>query len=209
MKNKVVKSKKLQAIETKMKIFETAKQLIKEHGFEKVSVDSIVEAAGVAKGSFYVHFDSKDTLAAALIDEYVKQADFDYKSYMTTLQKQMPASVTLVSLVGRIADVIACTIGCDNMRALYKAHLSRTIDTGAAINYNRELYEIFRTVISDGMQRREFKRELPVDILAKHFVMAIRGLTFEWCIYFPEFDLKEQSLQHFEILLNGLKEHER
>lgn len=56
-------SRKLKAAETRQRIFETARRLIMEHGFENVSVDSIVEAAGVAKGSFYVHFESKDALA--------------------------------------------------------------------------------------------------------------------------------------------------
>ena len=50
--------RKLQAMETKKKIFETAQHLILEHGFENVSVDSIVKAADVSKGTFYVHIKS-------------------------------------------------------------------------------------------------------------------------------------------------------
>ena len=73
------------AIETKKKIYEAAKHLAMAHGIENVSVDSIVEAAGVSKGAFYVHFESKDTLVATLINEYTNIADLDYKSFLLSI----------------------------------------------------------------------------------------------------------------------------
>jgi len=55
------------------------------------------------------------------------------------------------------------------------------------------------------MQQGEFKTAMLVETLTKHCIMTIRGLTYEWCIRHPDFDLKEQALKHFEILLNGIK----
>lgn len=48
--------------ETKKKIYEVARQLAEERSFEEVTVEAIVKKAGIAKGSFYVHFKSKDEL---------------------------------------------------------------------------------------------------------------------------------------------------
>jgi hypothetical protein len=42
------------------------------------------------------------------------------------------------------------------------------------------------------------------DELSQHFVMTFRGLCYEWCIRYPEFDLKEQVLKHFKLLLDGI-----
>ncbi len=42
------------AIQTKTKIIEAAKTLIRENGIDNVSVDDITKLAGVAKGSYYV-----------------------------------------------------------------------------------------------------------------------------------------------------------
>jgi hypothetical protein len=36
-------------------------------------------------------------------------------------------------------------------------------------------------------------------------MMAIRGITYEWCIRYPDFDYKEEALRHFEILLAGIR----
>ena len=205
MEKEKISKRKVKAIETKKKIYETAEQLFKSYGFENVSVDSIVEKAGVSKGAFYVHFDSKDSLIAALINDYVNELDLDYKSYLESFHAKTAASDIIISLAGKIADIITCTVGYDHMKTVYKVQITKTINTDAILGYNRELYKMFRDIISKGVQQGEFKTEIPVDTLTKHFIMAIRGLTYEWCIRHPDFDLKEQSLQHFEILLKGIK----
>jgi hypothetical protein len=33
----------------------------------------------------------------------------------------------------------------------------------------------------------------------------MRGLTYEWCMRYPDFDLKSQAITHFEVLLMGIK----
>ncbi len=205
MNKEKISSRQAKAIETKDKIYKVANQLFREHGFDSVSVDSIVETAGVSKGAFYVHFDSKDSLIAALINDFVYNLDLDYKSYLESFNVNMAASDILISLVGRIADIITVTIGYDHMRTVYRVQLTKTINTDSILGYNRELYKIFSDIISRGVQQGEFKTGISVDTLAKHCIMAIRGLTYEWCIRHPDFDLKEQALKHFEILLNGIR----
>lgn len=205
VKKEKTSHRKKQANETKNKIYKTAGGLFRKHGFENVSVDSIVEAAGVAKGSFYVHFDSKYSLATALINDYVSEVDLDYKSYIGSFDDHSTASDILISLVGNIADIINLTIGYDNMKTVYKAQITKTINTDAVMSYNREIYKLFSDIISKGIQQGEFKTDISADILTRHFIMAIRGITYEWCIRYPDFDLKEQALNHFEILLSGIK----
>lgn len=58
--------RKQQAIETKQKLLDTADALVKERGFDAVSVDDIVAACGVAKGTFYHYFESKNDLLVYL-----------------------------------------------------------------------------------------------------------------------------------------------
>ena len=51
-------TRKEKATKTKRKIFETAVRLIKENGYNNVTISEICKSAGVAKGSFYVHYNS-------------------------------------------------------------------------------------------------------------------------------------------------------
>lgn len=200
-----ISKKKLQAAETKKKIFEAARQLISVHGFENVSVDSIVETAEVSKGAFYVHFKSKDALGAALVNYYTNLADIDYKTFLTTVTNQISVFDVLVLLAEKISDFLADDIGYENMRVLYRAHLTDTNNTIPAMSYRREIYKLFTEVLEKGVRQGELREDISVDSLARHLILAIRGITYEWCIRYPDFNLKEQALEHFRILLYGLK----
>ena len=205
MKMEKPNRKKEQAAETKEKLYASAGRLFGQYDFDDVSVDAIVEAAGVSKGTFYVHFESKDALIASFLSDYVSQVDAGYQAYLDTLPAETKASDILLALIGRIADVIADIIGYHRMRMVYKVQLTEAINMEAVKGYNRELYKMFADVLDKGMQRGEFKTELPLDIMTRHFVMAIRGLCYEWCIRYPDFDLKEQALAHFKLLLTGIE----
>jgi len=54
---------------TKEKIFNAAINIISQKGFYKSTMDEIAEKAGVAKGTLYYHFKSKDEILIFLIDE--------------------------------------------------------------------------------------------------------------------------------------------
>ncbi len=197
--------KKLQAAETKERLYNSAKMLLAKNDFHDVTVDSIVQAAGVSKGTFYVHFESKDALWASLLSDHVKIVDLGYRSFLDVLPDTMPASEVMLAFVSKIADVLNDEIGCENMATIYSLQLTSFVETNAVKGYARELYAMFRSILDRGQRRGEFAIPLSLDELTKHFVMAIRGLSYEWCIRYPNFDLKAQATEHFKILLSGIR----
>ena len=60
---------------TRAQIIAAATTLFAHHAVASVTVDEVVAAAGVAKGTFYVHFADLDALASAVADELI--ATFD------------------------------------------------------------------------------------------------------------------------------------
>lgn len=57
---------------TKSKILDTAQSLMLKNGFHGVTVDKLIAAAGISKGSFFYHFRSKDDLPAALLERFIE-----------------------------------------------------------------------------------------------------------------------------------------
>src|SRR6476646_1696798 len=51
---------------TRAQIVEAGATLLAERPLEALTVDAVVDAAGVAKGTFYYHFQSMEELAAAV-----------------------------------------------------------------------------------------------------------------------------------------------
>ena len=60
---------------TKAQLIAAAKALYSTRPWESVTVDEVVNEAGVAKGTFYTHFNDLNELAAAVAGELVKSFD--------------------------------------------------------------------------------------------------------------------------------------
>jgi AcrR family transcriptional regulator len=61
--------------ETRAKIVESAARLFSARGFNAASVDDICKEAGISKGAFYHHFESKQALFLALLDGWLQAID--------------------------------------------------------------------------------------------------------------------------------------
>lgn len=55
---------------TRERIVDSARKLFNRHGFEQVSIDRIMAEAGLTRGGFYSHFDSKDALYAEAVASF-------------------------------------------------------------------------------------------------------------------------------------------
>jgi len=58
---------------TKNHIIEVASGLINLRGFNNTSVDAVLQASGVKKGSFYYYFKSKEDLGYAIIESHLRR----------------------------------------------------------------------------------------------------------------------------------------
>jgi AcrR family transcriptional regulator len=61
--------------ETRSRILESAIKLFSKRGYNKASVDDICAEAGISKGAFYHHFESKQALFLALLDGWLQTID--------------------------------------------------------------------------------------------------------------------------------------
>lgn len=61
--------------ETRTRIMEAAIKLFSTRGFTAASVDDICEEAGISKGAFYHHFETKQALFLALLEGWLKAID--------------------------------------------------------------------------------------------------------------------------------------
>lgn len=57
---------------TKRKIFETSLKLFSEKGYDATSIEEITATVGVAKGTLYYHFSSKEEIFNFLVEEGMK-----------------------------------------------------------------------------------------------------------------------------------------
>lgn len=207
MRSKKIDKRKAQGAETKKKLYEIAERLFTERSIYDVSIEDITDEAGITKGAFYVHYESKDKLIAILISDYTARADSEYKTFLESLPEKMPASSVLLALTEKIADTLSNTLGYENMKKVYQLLLAGTTDTDLIKGYGRELYIMLCGILDKGIRNGEFISTLPAETLSHHIVLALRGVTYEWCARYPDFDLKEHSITHMRLMINGIKSH--
>ena len=61
------------AEERRLEIIQTSERLFRENGYASTSVDAIIKEMGVAKGTFYYYFKSKEEVLAAIVDHTLDQ----------------------------------------------------------------------------------------------------------------------------------------
>jgi AcrR family transcriptional regulator len=55
--------------DTRKSVIEAAEALIGRYGYKKTTVDDIAQSAGIAKGTVYLYFKSKEEIALAVVDK--------------------------------------------------------------------------------------------------------------------------------------------
>lgn len=78
---------------TRRKIIETAIELFSELGYGETGLADVLQRAGVSKGAFYYHFDSKEAVAKAIIDE------FDNRAAISVQENFDPDAPTLAGII--------------------------------------------------------------------------------------------------------------
>lgn len=100
---------------TKRKIFETSMKLFAEKGYDATSIEDITATVGVAKGTLYYHFSSKEEIFNFLIEEGIKllQNSVDIKtSKLDNYIDKLKAVILIqIKIVKKYEDFITMLLG--------------------------------------------------------------------------------------------------
>jgi AcrR family transcriptional regulator len=88
---------------TRKKIINAAVELFAEVGYQATGLGDIIERAELTKGALYYHFDSKDTLATAIIEEGANTALIAFRNIG---EPTAPALENMIHGVFVVADLI-------------------------------------------------------------------------------------------------------
>ncbi|WP_055070120.1 TetR/AcrR family transcriptional regulator [Clostridium massiliamazoniense] len=204
-------SRKEQAQLTKAKIFKTAIELINQKGFDNVTVSEICKEAGVAKGTFYVHFESKEDIIkenyhADMSNYVLKNFDnFILNEYKTFAQKNPDKSIKekIVQFL-KYEFMYANHIGYDLICRVYLTNLSDSINGKNHHFVNREFLPTLKELICEGIEHDTFTKYNDLDTLVLYIESFARGIMTTWCLAKGNFDIVEIGETHIRTLIENL-----
>jgi AcrR family transcriptional regulator len=163
---------------TRARLFDAAASLIGTQGLHATTVDQIVELAGVAKGTVYYHFRSKNELFQALLIEGLKRL-------ATTVQDEAKTSATPAQALARIVQAeLDNIIRYEAFARLMMSQLWRADSLWgeeALRILHEEILAPIRSVLETGQKTGEFRTDVDVHMAAPVIfgmvATAVLGLT--------------------------------
>ena len=180
------KPRKDKAAETKKKIFKTAVHLIKQKGYEGVTVSEICQNAGIAKGSFYVHYRSKEDI--------VRESYYaDMGEYITARYAEFLASSNNKNSILRISFFLNLEFAFAEYAGYELTCLAYSLNLNACIPGPSEHFSkrTFTKLLYEEIEASQ--QYLITDLSCKdvfdYFESLVRGIMATWCFSNQSFDI--------------------
>ncbi|MFA5064680.1 MAG: TetR/AcrR family transcriptional regulator [Dehalococcoidia bacterium] len=196
-KNFVIRRKRSAAL--RIKLFETAVELVEKVGYDNVSIDEICKRVGVTKGAFYRHFKSKDQI----VTERHMAYDAGFTNELLPQVSHMQPGIEKLMAYIRLTMKYMYSTTKKLVRLGYIVALSKK-EPPYTPN-KRELYKVLEQLVREGQACGEIRKDLPCAQISSTLLYSIIGLVFCWCMPGNRVDL-EKACDHFlDIIQPGLR----
>jgi AcrR family transcriptional regulator len=185
---------------TRKALLDSALGLFEAKGFAATSVQQITEGAGVTKGAFYHHFESKEDLLRLIHDEFVdvqlaalEQVIDEYDDPATQLHELL--RMFLISTARYQANV---TVFFQERRYL-------TGEPFHAVKSKRDRFDrMFRSVVERGVQQGTFRSDLDPRIVGLG-ILGMCAWTYQWYRPRGRFSAEQIADIYAGIIIDGLR----
>lgn len=190
-----------QAKLTKKKIFTTAVAMIKKFGYENITISDICQQANVAKGTFYVHYKSKEDIVKE--SYYNDMSDFMIEAYNKyCIENENAVILDKIKMFLILELQFAQNMGVEMTSRAFSMNFTECAagDSRHFIrreNFTRILYNLLQELEKTG---KNFKKITHEDTFL-YLETFIRGLMSSWCFSNGIFNLVEKGRAFIDELM--------
>lgn len=166
----------MERTERRAQILARSRDAFAKHGYHATTVDDIVMAAGVARGTFYLYYDDKRAVFADLVDRFLARLHLAIQR----IDPGDPARTVAQQVRGNIAGILELFL---HDRAMTKILLTDAV--GLDADFDRrlrvvydEIYKLFAESLREG-QRLGIVAEGDTRAMAHLSVGAIKEMLYQ------------------------------
>lgn len=191
-------------------ILQAAINELREQGFAGTKIESIAARAGVAKGTVYLYYSTKEEIFEAIVRARISPVF----GQMVDLVAKWPGN-TADLLIYVIEKFYAEMVENDERRMILKTLIAEGDRFGELASfYHREVLvgarKMMQVIVKRGIESGEFRQTAVVDephvIAAPAILAAIWKMTFE---SYEKLQMDRYIQAHIDLVLQGLCEHTR
>jgi AcrR family transcriptional regulator len=184
---------------TRRAIFQAAERVFGEFGYSRASISEITRRAGVAQGTFYVHFKSKEDLLYGVVKFLSRELRRELSHATDRVQdkrdKEIQGMLAFFNFLGLHSPIYRIVSE------------SEVIVPESAQYYYEKLAAGYTVSLSDGIKKGEI-RNLPIDMVVPALMGINHMIGLRWLVWnsssHPEVPL-QIAADAIELILNGLR----
>jgi len=185
---------------TKRKIFETSLKLFSEKGYDATSIEEITATVGVAKGTLYYHFSSKEEIFNFLVEEGMKllinSIEIKISKCDNVLDKIKAVSLIQLKAVKKYENlltiVMSQTWGNETRNVFCKEKVI-------------EYIEVIKGIVKEGVDNGDIVN-CDAEILASEiFSLTCSTLIYKRKVGLEEIDIKKMYGEYEKTLFNKIE----
>ncbi len=183
---------------TKRKIFETSMKLFAEKGYDATSIEEITATVGVAKGTLYYHFSSKEEIFNFLIEEGMKllQNSIDIKtSKLPNYIDKLKAIILIqIKIVAKYEDLITI---------LLSQFYGKEARNQKCQKHIYEYISKIEKIVKEGIEKNQIKQGNAKVIASEIYGLIGSGLVYK--MRSKDFDIMKLYHEFENTIIEGLK----
>jgi TetR/AcrR family fatty acid metabolism transcriptional regulator len=183
------------------RILDAAIAVIAERGFHNSRVSDIADRAGVADGTIYLYFKSKEQILMTALESA-------FEAFIAQAKTELAAPSDATAKLRILARLHLRELGRNrNLAVVLQTELRQSAKFLAEFS-QRELkgyFNLIRDIVREGQQDGSIRKEVPDKIAAACFFGALDELVTAWVLNTRDYDLAAHADPVVDLLLRGME----
>ncbi len=181
-------------------ILNAATKVFAQNGFFNSQVADVARVAGVAAGTVYLYFRSKDDLLVSIFE----------RSMHTVLAEVRRATDGLTdpsARLRRIAHLHLERLGRDkNLAVVFQVELRQSVKFMERFSetFLQDYFKVIRQAIADGQHSGAFRKDISATTATKIFFGALDEMATNWVLSRRKYDLSAEADAVVNLFLHGV-----
>lgn len=199
--NGASEEKKRRSGDKRERILKAAVKVFARNGFHATRVSEVAKAAGVADGTIYLYFESKEELLVRLFEDRVEKL----LGFMREeLPKESDAPAKLRAVIQMQLGLIAGERDLAEVITVIFRQSTRLMKEFATPHFGAYI-ESIATIVAEGQAAGLFRKDVSSHVAARAIFGALDGITLTWALGRAEQGaLARAATQLSDMLLRGL-----
>ncbi len=187
-------------VDKRQLILDAATRVFAERGFFAAQVADVARRAGIAAGTVYLYFKSKDDLLISLFDRTMQDAIREGRDTLSAVSD--PAD-----RLRQIARLHLERLGRDrDLAVVFQVELRQSTKFMARLSATRlrTYLGVIRDTIAEGQAAGIFRANVPPTFAAKMFFGALDEMATNWILSDRKYDLRDDADGVVDVFLYGV-----